>query len=219
MTSGYQNSVKTEKKNGSPPWGLVIFLLFIFWPVGVFFLVKKLSTDKKASLSSGRTMMIWGWIIAGGGIISWTSMIQDGFWDGTLGTLFFVSAGLVLVYIGKRSSVRAAKYKHYIDIIINKRMRSIATIASSIPVPHEEAITDIQEMIKKGFFEDAYINHNQDEIVLLNSDELNTQVHPHLVASHKAEMIVAACNGCGANNKVVKGAVENCQYCGSLISG
>ena len=195
-------------------WSLVIFLLIIFWPVGVYFLIRKLSGDKKASLSSGRKMMIWGWVIVGMGVISWTSLMEDGIIDGTLGMLFFVFLGLTLVYLGKKSSINAAKYKKYIDLIVNRKVRSIPTISSAIPVSHDIAIKDIQEMIHKGFFEDAYINYNQDEIVFSTEDLVDERVK-----NHKVEMIVVSCNGCGANSKVEKGQVEKCQYCGSLISG
>lgn len=195
-------------------WALVIFLLIIFWPVGVYFLIRKLSGDKKASLSSGRKMAIWGWIIAGMGIISWTSLMEDGFIDGTLGMLFFVSLGLILVYLGKKSLIIATKYKKYIDLIVNRRLRSIAAISSAIPVSHDSAIKDIKEMIDKGFFEDAYINYNLDEIVFSEEDEADERVK-----KHRVDMIVVPCNGCGANNKVEKGRVEHCQYCGSLIGG
>ena len=159
-------------------------------------------------------MTIWGWVIAGMGIISWTSLMEDGIIDGTLGMLFFVSLGLILIYLGKKSLIIATKYKKYIDLIVNRRLRSIATISSAIPVSHDSAIKDIQEMIDKGFFEDAYINYNLDEIVFSKEDEVDERVK-----NHKVEMIVVPCNGCGANNKVEKGQVEECQYCGSLISG
>jgi hypothetical protein len=113
-------------------------------------------------------------------------------------------------------SLRAAKYKHYIDIIVNKRVRSIPvpTISSAIPVSHDIAIKDIQEMINKGFFEDAYINYNRDEIVFSTEYEVDGSVR-----NYKLEMIVVPCNGCGANNQVEKGQVEKCLYCWSLISG
>ncbi len=158
--------------------------------------------------------MIWGWIIAVMGVFSWTSLMEDGVISGTLGMLFYVSLGLTLVYFGKKSSIRAIQYKKYIDIIVNKRVRSIATISSAIPVSHDIAIKDIQEMINKGFFEDAYINYHRDEIVFANEAEVEGRVK-----NHKVEMIAVPCNGCGANNKVEKGQVDNCQYCGSLVSG
>lgn len=192
-------------------WRLIIFLLILFWPVGVYYLIRKINGDKKASLSSGRTMTIWGWIIAGMGIISWTTLIEDGFIDGTIGMLFFVSLGLVLVYLGKKSSINATKYKKYIDLIVNNNVRSIPTIASAIPVSHDVAIKDLEDMITKGFFEDAYMNYTRDEIVFAVEDEI--------VKNTKVEMIVAPCNGCGANNQVEKGQIGECQYCGSLISG
>ncbi|MBO1911451.1 hypothetical protein J4G37_42520, partial [Microvirga sp. 3-52] len=88
------------------------------------------------------------------------------------------------------------------------------TISSAIPVSHDIAIKDIQEMIHKGFFEDAYINYNQDAIVFSTEDEVDERVK-----NHKVDMKVVSCNGCGANSKVEKGNVEECQYCGSLIGG
>ncbi|AOV07128.1 hypothetical protein [Sporosarcina ureilytica] len=207
---------KTDEKSGSHSWPLIIFLLIIFWPVGVFFLVRKLRTDKKASLSSGRKMMIWGWIIVGGGLISSGALMEDGWVSGIFGTLFYVAAGLALIYFGKKSSIRAEKYKKYIDLIVNKKLRSIGTIASAIPTASNVAISDIEDMIKKGFFEDAYINYSADEIVLI-TDEVQDQNLS--ITNQKVKMNVIPCNGCGANNKVVKGQVGNCQYCGSLISG
>lgn len=205
----------TSKKGDSHSWPLIVFLLIIFWPVGVYFLVRKLGTDKKASLSSGRKMTIWGWIIVGGGLISSGALMEDGLASGILGTLFYISAGLALVFLGKRSSIKAEKNKKYIDLIVNKKLRSIGTISSAVPVSHDVAITDIEDMIKKGFFEDAYINYSVDEIVLV-TDEV--QANNLSYTNRQAEMKVVTCNGCGANNKVEKGKVENCQYCGSLIS-
>lgn len=139
MTTTNINAIKTK----SHSWGLVIFLLIIFWPVGVYLLVRKLNADKKASLSSGKSMMVWGWIIAGMGVISWTTLIEDVFFSGTFGTLFFISVGLSLVYIGKRTSINSVKYKKYIDMIVNRKVKSIATISSAIPVSHDIAVKDI----------------------------------------------------------------------------
>ena len=218
MTTNYNKSIKTEKKTGSYSWSLIILLLIIFWPVGVFFLVSRLRVDKKASLSSGRTMMIWGWVIVGMGIISWSTLIEDGVLSGTFGALFFIFAGIALVYIGKRSSINAAKYKKYINMIVNNNVRSIATIASAIPVSYDIAREDIQKMIEKGFFENAYINFNVNEIVLSKIDVVDSKVSNLSMTKHKVEMIVVTCTGCGANNKVEKGEVGVCQYCGSLIS-
>lgn len=97
---------------------------------------------------------------------------------------------------------------------MNKNLISIGTIASAIPTTSNVAISDIEEMIKKGFFGDAYINYTADEIVLITDEVQN-----YSTIGQKVEMNIITCNGCSANNKVVKGQVGNCQYCGSLIGG
>lgn len=211
----HYHSSKTVKNASSPSWALVIFLLIIFWPIGLFFLVKKLSADRQASLSSGKKMMIWGWIIVGVGVLSWGSLLEDGFFSGTFGMLFFIILGLVLVRMGKKSSVNAMKYKQYIDLIVNKRLRSIRAISSAMPVAHDVAIQDIQEMIRKGYFENAYINFNADEVVFIDAQEQALASVPN----NRVEMRLVPCHGCGANNKVAKGEVGQCQYCSSLIGG
>lgn len=69
-------------------------------------------------------------------------------------------------------------------------------------------------MIEKGFFENAYINYDLDEITLLNTGVVDSKI-----MNHKVEMLVVTCNGCGANNQVERQEVKSCQYCGSFISG
>lgn len=206
----HDNSTPTNKK--SPSWLLVIFLLFIFWPVGIFFLVKKLSADKQASLTSGKKTVVWGWIIFSIGALGSCGMLDQRTLDGASGTLFFVFAGLALVFVGKMSAKKAVKFKKYIKLIVNEGLRSIPSIAAAIPATADEATEDIQEMIKKGFFMDAYINFSTNKLVFIREEN---QVESNLMTSQ----LIVSCNGCGANNKVASGQVSKCQYCGSLISG
>ncbi|WP_438318709.1 hypothetical protein [Sporosarcina sp. FA9] len=218
MKANYNFSVKNDVKSESHSWGLVIFLLIIFWPVGLFFLVRKMSIDRQASLSSGRKMTIWGWVIISIGLMFWLSTIEDGFFSGTFGMLFFVIAGVALVRVGKKATINAVKHKKYIDLIVNKSLRSISSIASAIPVTHDIAIIDIQEMIKKGYFDNIYINFNTDEVVFIQADSVNNNSAINSFSDRKIEMQLVSCNGCGANNKVETGEVGQCLYCGSLIS-
>jgi hypothetical protein len=44
----------SNKKNLS--WGWIIFWIIIFWPVGIFFLFKKLNDDKTAILKNSKTV-------------------------------------------------------------------------------------------------------------------------------------------------------------------
>lgn len=199
----------------SPSWVLVIFLLFIFWPVGIFFLVKKLSADKQASLTSGKKTIVWGWIIFTIGALGSCGIIDQRSMDGATGTLFFVFAGLALVFVGRTSAKKAVKFKKYIKLIVNEGLRSIPTIAAAIPSTHAEATQDIQEMIKKGFFMDAYINFSTDKLVFIREEEKETTLQSNMLTNQ----LVVSCGGCGANNKVANGQVAECQYCGSLISG
>lgn len=213
MNINYQENEQRKRKSHS--WGLVIFLLIIFWPVGIFFLIRKLSIDKKASLTAGRKMTMWGWVVFSLGILASCTIIEERSFEGSSTTFFMILAGVALVIIGRRSSIKAIKYKKYIDMIVNQGMRSIATISSAIPVSPEQAIADIQEIIKKGFFQNAYIDFSKNQIIFMGEDTRDEYVQRNSMINQQ----VVPCVGCGANNKVAKGMVSECQYCGSLISG
>lgn len=205
----------SEVTKKSPSWLLVIILLILFWPVGIFFLVRKLSVDKKASLNSGKKMIVWGWIIFSLGALGSCGMMDQRSFQGGSGTIFMLFAGLALVFVGRIASKNAGKYKKYINMIVNQGMRSISRIADAIPTSSEQAIQDIQDMIKKGFFKEAYINFSTNKIVFT----LEEVQQKSFQSESTTNQIVVTCNGCGANNKVGRGQVGECQYCGSLISG
>lgn len=159
-------------------------------------------------------MIVLGWIIFTLGALASCGMMNQRSFDGASSTLFLVFAGLALVFVGRISSRKAVKYKKYINLIVNQGLRSIAPISSAIPATHDQAIQDIQEMIKKGFFKEAYIDFGTDKIVFTRE-----VVETHFQNESMVNQLIATCNGCGADNKVIKGQVTDCQYCGSLISG
>ncbi len=141
-------------------------------------------------------------------------LIDERTFDGFLGILFTVIAGIVLIVMGRKSSNKAVKYKQYINLIVNHRLRLIEAIASAIPVSAAQATKDIQEMIKKGFFDEAYIDFSTSQLVFLKEDATETSSQQNNMQHLK----VITCDGCGAHNKVAIGSIIECQYCGSLMS-
>ncbi|MPM73400.1 hypothetical protein SDC9_120380 [bioreactor metagenome] len=64
-------------------------------------------------------------------------------------------------------------------------------------------------MIAKGYFINAYIEHNC--LMFAHPDGMDSAA--------QIEYVSVSCSSCGAKNKVPKGAVGECQYCGNLLSG
>ena len=216
-----------EKKSTS--WGLIIVVLIIFWPVGLFLLYGKITGDKAAALKNSKVLNIMGWVFVALAIMYLLMAIT-----GNLKTengssavesfmmafVFFGGGGTFLIYIAKKMKVNAEKFKKYIAIVINNNETSIDNIAAAAPSSYEQTKKDLQKMIDNGYFESAYIDVSKREIILPNKNP----VHTHSISNiqmnspvNEPPIKAVVCRNCGANNKVVEGQVCECEYCGSML--
>ena len=89
-------------------------------------------------------------------------------------------------------------------------------------------IENLEIMMKKKFFTNAYIDRKSNCIVIANKQAAqNNTAAPNAFANeHSApanteaaavEMAAVKCNSCGGINTIQKGAVGECDYCGSAI--
>ncbi|WP_455715021.1 hypothetical protein [Anaerosporobacter sp.] len=165
----------TRETKNSPSWGVVILLLILFWPVGLYLLHKKLTTDTAAILRGGKVLKVVGWVcivLAVMYIVSGASGMETSESGEELTTVFTTFGicigigGAIMLVFAKRRQTKANRFKKYIAIVSNNRVRKIDTIASSIPTTYEKAYADLLEMIYKGFFEGAYIDESKREIIL-----------------------------------------------------
>lgn len=207
--------------NTNYSWTTIIIALIIFWPVGLYLLIKKTQTDKQAVMASGKLIKIVGMVLCGFAAIGLISGLGAGF-DG--GTLFIVIAfgagGLALLNHAKKTKKEAESVKKYLSIIVNGGERSLDAIASATGKQYDVVKTDIQKMIDKGFLKNAYLNENTREVVLATP---SVKQEPVFYESSYAESNyaapqtrVVACPCCGANNTIY-GEVGECEYCGSPI--
>jgi hypothetical protein len=184
-----------REKKSSPSWGVVIFLLIVFWPVGLYFLFNKLSSDRVTTIGSGgKVLKVVGWVFIIMAVVyivlgsSGEGITKSGETKGSetessdvnssekisteliaLGAFFGVGGVLMLVS-AKRKQIKSDRYRKYIAIVTNNRERQIDNIASAIPTTYDKAHNELQEMISKGFFEDAYIDESKREIIFTNRD-------------------------------------------------
>lgn len=69
-------------------------------------------------------------------------------------------------------------------------------------------------MIRKHFFEDAYINHEANAVVFRNA---YMQAAARAQQAQNVEYIKMVCECCGGTTKGVKGHDAVCEYCGAPI--
>ena len=197
-------------------WPVIILALCIFWPVGIFLIIKRVSVDKKAAMGAGKLIGgigIASYCIAGIGFIA---CLSDGFGSDDIGMiLFFGIAGFALQKVSQKIKKDADDVKKYLSIIVNGNEKQIDAIAASMGKSYDVAKTDIQQMINTGYLKNAYINEGTREIILPNN---NIQEQNGTVGNDAANIAtkIVACPCCGANNTIV-GDMGECEYCGSPL--
>lgn len=227
-SNNYNNSMNrnTFNKEELPKWlswPVIIITFIFFWPLGIYFIWKRIDLDKKSQLNLGRNLIITGLVLIGLSIIYLFAAVGDP--AITVGemisaVLLMGSSGAGLIILGKRSKKNAEKIKKYISLVVNQEVTSIEDIATAMALPYEITQKDIQKMIDKGYFAGAYINEISKEIVLPNNHKQDYKKQEYINANKpNAEMLVVTCKGCGANNKVLKGSVVECEFCGSPVGG
>lgn len=216
-----------QKKSTS--WGVIILLLIIFWPVGLFLLYRKITDDKSAALKNSKVLNITGWIFVALSIIYFFMAITGNLKTDNgssvvelimIDLIFFGGGGAFMIYAAKNMKVNAEKLKKYITIVINNNETSIDNIAAAIPASYEQTTKDLQKMIDNGYFENAYIDVSNREIVLLNKSTVQTHSVSNIQMNspvNDPQINAVVCKNCGANNKVVEGQVCECEYCGSML--
>ena len=194
-------------------WGWIIFWCILLWPLGLFFLFRKIGSDKTATLKNSKTVAVISYVLIGLGIIYLVMSIAE---DANMiaAAVVFGGGGVCLFLVSRRMKKNGIKYKKYISLVVNQQQKQIDIIAAEVGVRYETAKNDLLKMIDNGYFVGAYINETNREIVLLQP-VYSSSVQP--VYAIPPQMHVVACRGCGANNMAVVGQVKECDYCSSPV--
>lgn len=189
-------------------WPVIIVLLFLFWPLGLYLLYKKAQTDKKTALTASKILNLLGTILIVVGVV--TIIVGVG--------IFYLIAGIILKKFAKKLLNSAENVKKYLAIVINGNVRQLDSIASAVGKPYDTVKKDLQKLIDDGYFKNAYIDEAAREIVLAQPSSVASNVNTYGSADASAvPPRVVSCPCCGANNTVV-GAMGECEYCGSPLS-
>ncbi len=199
-------------------WPVIILALCFFWPVGIFLIIKRVSTDRKTAMGAGE-------LIGGLGIASYCIAalgllvcISDGFaGEDVVMILFFGAAGFALRKVAKKIKTEAENVKQYLSIIVNGNVRQLDTIASTTGKSYDVVHKDVKKMIDKDYLKNAYIDEGMREVVLPNSAPApQNNVNVATANAVPVQSKIVACSCCGANNTIY-GDMGECEYCGSPL--
>lgn len=158
----------------SKSWTLIIVLLIFVWPVGLFFLVQKLRNDKTAVFQKSSVLKYISYVLIGFGAISiiltLTGQMEqtvDGVTTVVTGSdmifyivvsLLFIAGGVLILRKSRSIEAERKQYRDYISLIVNSKVTSIAKISSALAISATQVTQDLQNMIDKGYFQNAYID-------------------------------------------------------------
>lgn len=127
----------------------------------------------------------------------------------------FISLGIRLIVLGKRKRKMLTKYHDYSIRLANDPDKSLIKLAGEIKESTDDVIKDINEMISSGLFPNCYIDINNNQLIMPESNLYrNSNIHNQKQTSY----ITVKCKNCGAPNKIAEGSVGECEFCGSQIS-
>ena len=140
--------------------------------------------------------------------------------------LILIGLSVLLIRKANKIAKLIDTFKQYVTIISNVPNGFIPDIASSLNTSEDVVRNNLELMISKKYFVNAYIDRNLNSIIIANrqaaantAQQTNKPATPSQVNAQSVQMVTAKCEGCGAVNTIQKGTVGECDYCGSPIEG
>lgn len=213
-----------QKKSFS--WGIIALMFFLFFPIGIWMLVKKMTDEKFNYIKNGKSLKILAWILIGFAvmylIMGITGELETEEGSSVVGgvimmLVIFGGGGAFALYKAHSYIKKGTKYNRYVSIINSSNDTLIDNIAAAYPTSFEQAAKDLQSMLDDGYFMNAYVDLNRRELIMPpKATTVNVAVNQNTSPSHGQPTSVK-CKNCGATNTVVPGTVNECEYCGSPL--
>lgn len=143
--------------------------------------------------------------------------IDDHFSDGMGNFVIYVvffAIGLWLVLRWRKTRKLIAEFKKYVSVISVERIDSINQLAATVGETPEMLKKNLETMIKRNYFVNAYINYENETLVIANANVLNYDLKQEI---NEGEYNLCNCVKCGAISKIRHGEMAKCDYCGSSI--
>ena len=118
------------------------------------------------------------------------------------------------IVVSHRISRLLADFRRYNAILASDPVKTIYRIAEMTGDTVENVRKNVNRMIEKGYFVNAYIDQSG-KIMLADREKMNQVVGNN---DDRKDFITITCPSCGGVNRLVKGQVCKCEFCGAYIS-
>ncbi len=132
--------------------------------------------------------------------------------------LVLLLLSIFLLYRGIRRGRMIKLFKSYVTRLSTDATHSIDLLAEGTGTSVDVVKRNLQQMIKKRYFANAYIDTQQNRIVFPQQATIKTSVSAEpSAAGPDTEYETVTCKGCGAANKIAKGSGGECEFCGCQL--
>lgn len=133
----------------------------------------------------------------------------------TIFILVFLAGSVALIVKGIQIKNRIRRFKKYVSIISLEGDTSLESMASKTSKSIDFITKDLQKMMDKKFFVNAFIDKETGEIILQNRTASASSEAEVTYTSSKTTVVT--CKNCGASNSIRNGASAECEFCGSPL--
>lgn len=137
---------------------------------------------------------------------------------GVIFIMFILAAlGVLLIVFSRKRKKLINDFKIYVQRVSVDPTGSISNLAAGLGTSQDVVKNNLNMMIKKRYFSNAYIDTENNRVVfpiVLEQQRTNAQE----ANQSNIDYITVTCRSCGGINKVIKGTVGECDYCGSPLS-
>ena len=202
------NTDDTLRLNPEAPalsWGYIALFLVILFPVGVFFLIRKVMHEKTQYYDNGVKMIVMGVLSMVLTVPLILLIIITG--ADSARALIIVNAipgmyalfGAVSVVLGVRFKQKGKQWNAYMKAIVNDKITNIDMLAKMAKTTYSGAVDVIQKLIDSRLLEGAYIYHRDREVIV-----------PGV-----SKKIAFRCKYCGGTTVQYANDEKECVYCGA----
>lgn len=121
--------------------------------------------------------------------------------------------GMILILASRRTKKLIEEFKKCVSVISVENNGNIEELALTIGKPEKRMKKDIELMIKRNYFANAYINHETNTLVIGSASNVDVS------EAINKEYVECVCKNCGAKINVLKGRSSACDYCGTPLRG
>lgn len=209
-----------ENKGKKPSIGLIIILMILFYPVGLYLIYKRKTYDKTDLNANYKANAAYGYLLISSAIIVNFLTVNQGADSAVLFVtlIIFFIPGMLLVRKAKKYKDLKKYYYLYQGLIANESVASIDFLAESTHTSPNKTIENLNKLIEYGLMNDGYINLGTRQIIFPSRKKINIFVTNNVVQKADSRQKVVICNGCGAKTSIYDGSVTKCDFCDSLLA-